>query len=86
MHTRTLSRATHDPCPAGRRATSCLRSANRSQPSWIRDYGRPFRFGVRDALGPQTFGTHEELVFLGREISRSQDYSDDTGRTKPSGA
>ncbi len=37
-------------------------------------------WGMSDALGPQTFGQHEELMFLGREISRQQDYSDDTAR------
>jgi cell division protease FtsH len=37
-------------------------------------------WGMSDNLGPQTFGNHEELMFLGREISRSQDYSEDTAR------
>jgi cell division protease FtsH len=37
-------------------------------------------WGMSDSLGPQTFGNHEELMFLGREISRSQDYSEDTAR------
>ena len=37
-------------------------------------------WGMNEELGPQTFGNHEELMFLGREISRSQDYSEDTAR------
>ena len=37
-------------------------------------------WGMNENLGPQTFGNHEELMFLGREISRSQDFSEDTAR------
>lgn len=37
-------------------------------------------WGMSDAMGPQTFGATEELMFLGREISRSQDFSEDTAR------
>lgn len=37
-------------------------------------------WGMSEALGPQTFGAHEELLFLGREVSRSQDFSEDTAR------
>ena len=37
-------------------------------------------WGMSDALGAQTFGVHEELMFLWREISRQQDFSDDTAR------
>ncbi len=37
-------------------------------------------WGMSEALGPQTFGSHEELLFLGREVSRSQDFSEDTAR------
>jgi len=37
-------------------------------------------WGMNQNLGPQTFGNHEELMFLGREISRSQDFSEDTAR------
>jgi cell division protease FtsH len=29
-------------------------------------------------MGPRTFGTKQELVFLGREISEQKDYSDAT--------
>jgi cell division protease FtsH len=35
---------------------------------------------MSEAMGPQTFGDHEELMFLGREISRHRDYSDETAR------
>ncbi len=34
------------------------------------------RLGMSAKLGPRTFGKREELVFLGREISEQQDYSD----------
>ncbi|MEI7435394.1 MAG: ATP-dependent zinc metalloprotease FtsH [bacterium] len=37
-------------------------------------------WGMSDVMGAQTFGVHEELMFLGREISRQQDFSDDTAR------
>ncbi len=37
-------------------------------------------WGMSEELGPQTFGQHEELLFLGREINRSQDFSEDTAR------
>jgi cell division protease FtsH len=37
-------------------------------------------WGMSDELGPQTFGEHQELLFLGREVQRSQDYSEDTAR------
>ncbi|MFH1098422.1 MAG: ATP-dependent zinc metalloprotease FtsH [Candidatus Uhrbacteria bacterium] len=33
-------------------------------------------FGMSDALGPRTFGEHEEFIFLGREISEQRDYSE----------
>ena len=35
-------------------------------------------WGMSDALGPLTFGKKEEQIFLGREISQHQDYSEDT--------
>ena len=31
-------------------------------------------------IGPVTFGKTEELVFLGREISETRDYSEETAR------
>ena len=34
------------------------------------------QLGMSNKLGPRTFGKREELVFLGREISEQQDYSD----------
>ena len=33
-------------------------------------------YGMSDKLGPRTFGTKEELVFLGREITEQRDYGD----------
>jgi len=35
-------------------------------------------WGMSDKMGPLTFGKAEEHVFLGREISRPKDYSEDT--------
>jgi cell division protease FtsH len=32
------------------------------------------------AMGPQSFGEREELLFLGREVSRSQSHSEETAR------
>ncbi|MBI2441703.1 MAG: ATP-dependent zinc metalloprotease FtsH [Lentisphaerae bacterium] len=37
-------------------------------------------WGMSAALGPQTFGVQEELLFLGREVVRSQDFSEETSR------
>ncbi len=37
-------------------------------------------WGMSQELGPQTFGAQEELLFLGREVSRSQDFSEETSR------
>jgi cell division protease FtsH len=37
-------------------------------------------WGMSDAMGPQTFGDHEELLFLGREIARHRDYSEQTAQ------
>ncbi len=34
------------------------------------------RYGMSDALGPRTFGEHEEMIFLGREITEQRDYSE----------
>ena len=36
------------------------------------------QFGMSDKLGPLSFGKGEEMMFLGREISRSKDYSEAT--------
>jgi len=35
-------------------------------------------WGMSDKLGPMTFGRREEHIFLGREITRSKDYSEQT--------
>jgi cell division protease FtsH len=35
-------------------------------------------WGMSDAMGPLTFGKREEQIFLGREISKAQDYSEET--------
>jgi cell division protease FtsH len=35
-------------------------------------------WGMSESLGPLTFGKREEQIFLGREISKTQDYSEDT--------
>lgn len=35
-------------------------------------------FGMSEKLGPRTFGDKQELVFLGREISETKDYSERT--------
>ena len=37
-------------------------------------------WGMSDVLGPQSFGKGEELLFLGREVARSQDHSEETSR------
>jgi cell division protease FtsH len=34
------------------------------------------KYGMSDALGPQTFGKTEEMIFLGREISTEKNYSE----------
>jgi len=34
--------------------------------------------GMSDKLGPRTYGDKQELVFLGREISETKDYSERT--------
>jgi cell division protease FtsH len=35
-------------------------------------------WGMSEAMGPLTFGKREEQIFLGREISKTQDYSEET--------
>ena len=42
--------------------------------------GMVTNFGMSDKLGPRTFGQHQELIFLGREISEQRDFSDETAR------
>ncbi len=36
------------------------------------------RFGMSDKLGPMTFGKKEEQIFLGRDFTQMQDYSEHT--------
>jgi len=38
------------------------------------------RFGMNDELGPQAFGSNEEHMWLGREVSRTQHFSEETAR------
>ncbi len=33
-------------------------------------------YGMSERLGPRTFGDHDELIFLGREITEQRDYSE----------
>jgi len=33
-------------------------------------------YGMSESLGPRTFGDHEEMIFLGREITEQRDYSE----------
>jgi len=35
-------------------------------------------WGMSDKLGPLTFGKNEEHIFLGREVARQKDYSEET--------
>ncbi|NLG34404.1 MAG: cell division protein FtsH, partial [Lentisphaerae bacterium] len=37
-------------------------------------------WGMSDNLGPQFFGTREELLFLGREVNKSNEMSEETAR------
>lgn len=37
-------------------------------------------WGMSAELGPRTFGVREEMMFLGREVGRQQDYSDATAQ------
>jgi cell division protease FtsH len=37
-------------------------------------------WGMSPELGPQSYGEREELLFLGREVSRNQDYSEATAQ------
>ena len=55
-------------------ASSDLKEATRIARLMVCDWG------MSAEMGPQTFGVREELMFLGREVNRSQDYSEDTAR------
>lgn len=37
-------------------------------------------WGMSKELGPRTFGVREEMMFLGREVGRQQDYSEQTAQ------
>lgn len=37
-------------------------------------------YGMSDAFGMQAFGDNQELLFLGREVNRTQHYSEETAR------
>ncbi len=37
-------------------------------------------WGMSEKLGPQRFGQNQEVMFLGREVSRQQDYSEQTAQ------
>ncbi len=39
------------------------------------------RYGMSKKLGPRTFGEHEEMIFLGREISEQRNYSEEVAST-----
>jgi cell division protease FtsH len=34
------------------------------------------QYGMSETMGPQTFGSKEEMIFLGREISEQRDYGE----------
>ncbi|MDO8463260.1 MAG: ATP-dependent zinc metalloprotease FtsH [bacterium] len=50
--------------------SSDLRQATRLARRIVTEYG------MSDALGPRTFGEHDEMIFLGREIHEQRDYSE----------
>jgi len=37
-------------------------------------------WGMSKDMGPQTYGRNEDMTFLGREITRTQDYSEETAK------
>jgi cell division protease FtsH len=37
-------------------------------------------WGMAEELGPVTYGQEDEPIFLGKEIARHKDYSEDTAR------
>ena len=51
-------------------ASSDLRQATRLARSLVTDYG------MSENLGPRTFGEKEEMIFLGKEIHHTRDYSE----------
>lgn len=55
-------------------ASSDLREATRIARLMVCDWG------MSRELGPQTYGRNEDMTFLGREITRTQDYSEETAK------
>ncbi len=55
-------------------ASSDLKEATRLARHMVCDWG------MSESLGLQTFGENEELMFLGREVSRKRDFSEETAR------
>jgi len=55
-------------------ASSDLKEATRVAHHMICDWG------MSEHMGPQTFGENQDLMFLGRDITRARDYSEDTAR------
>lgn len=51
-------------------ASNDLKNATQLARKLITDYG------MAESLPPRTFGSHEDLIFLGREISEQRDYSE----------
>ncbi|MBF8280854.1 MAG: ATP-dependent metalloprotease FtsH [Candidatus Magasanikbacteria bacterium] len=50
--------------------SSDLRMATKLARQYVMD------FGMSDVLAPRTYGEHEEMIFLGREITEQRDYSE----------
>jgi len=55
-------------------AASDLKEASRLARMMVCDWG------MSNVLGPQTFGERQELLFLGKEVQRTQEYSEETAR------
>jgi cell division protease FtsH len=55
-------------------AYSDLRTATETARHMVCDWG------MSESLGPHTFGENQELLFLGKEVQRTQNYSEDTAR------
>jgi len=55
-------------------ASSDLREATRIARLMVCDWG------MSKEMGPQTYGRNEDMTFLGREITRTQDYSEETAK------
>jgi cell division protease FtsH len=55
-------------------AASDLREATRLARMMVCDWG------MNEDLGPRSFGRNQELVFLGREVNRTEDYSERTAQ------